>query len=91
MARYSVNFEVVSNCSIEIDVFDGDYADEIMEDLIEVLKNFKPQIIEMVQDKRAPEFITSHGHKFQMANCHNIRFSKSSYDELDNFISEGFN
>lgn len=91
MARYSVDFEVVSNCSVEIDVFDGDYADEIMEDLIEILNNFKTQIVEMVQDKRDPEFITEHGYRLQMANCHNIRLSKSSYNDLDNFISEGFN
>lgn len=88
MAKCSVNFDVITKCSIELDIFYDELSIDVVNDIEEIIKDFRPQILDMVNKKRDPEFVTKHGHKVRLTNLQDIELPNSVFDEIDFFINE---
>lgn len=88
MAKCSVNFDVITKCSIELDIFYDELSSDVFNDIENIVKDFKPQILDMVNGKRDPEFVTKHGHKFCLTSLQDINLPDSVIEEIDAFINK---
>jgi hypothetical protein len=90
MARHNVRFDVVTPFSIEIDVYYDDDTFAVLNDVNEIIEDFKPQIIDIVTKKRENKIITKHGHIIRITGGHELKVNNFAFDEIEEFIEKEF-
>lgn len=95
MGKCSVEFEVVSKFTIDIEVNDDEFTDDVEDDIKAIVADYETQIDDMISENRKPELLTQHGYVIKLVNIRDVRLSDageetvSSEIDKENFIMLG--
>ncbi|KAF5036232.1 hypothetical protein DSECCO2_577210 [anaerobic digester metagenome] len=95
MGKCSVEFEVVSKFTIDIEVNDDEFTDDVEDDIKAIVADYEDQINDMISGNRKPELLTQHGYLIKLVNIRDVRLSDageetvSSEIDKENFIRLG--
>ncbi|PKN41235.1 MAG: hypothetical protein CVU60_12410 [Deltaproteobacteria bacterium HGW-Deltaproteobacteria-18] len=95
MGKCSVEFEVVSKFTIDIEVNDDEFTDDVEDDIKAIVADYEDQINDMISGNRKPELLTQHGYVINLVNIRDVRLSDageetvSSEIDKENFIRLG--
>ena len=95
MGKCSVEFEVVSKFTIDIEVNDDEFTDDVEDDIKTIVADYEDQINDMISGNRKAELLTQHGYVIKLVNIRDIRLSDageetvSSEIDKENFIRLG--
>jgi spermidine/putrescine-binding protein len=95
MGKCSVEFEVVSKFTIDIEVNDDEFTDDVEDDIKTIVADYEDQINDMISGNRKAKLLTQHGYVIKLVNIRDVRLSDageetvSSEIDKENFIRLG--
>lgn len=88
MGKCSVEFEVVSKFTIDIEVNNDEFTDDVEDDIKTIVADYEDQINDMISGNRKPELLTQYGYVIKLVNIRDVRLSEAGEETVSSEIDK---